>query len=496
VLRRTFLSASTSVLALRSIVEGKQAASASAVRGAAGTLRKDSQRLSKNFIRELRESLEGELVSPDDSNYEAARKVWNARVDARPALIAFCQNSIDVVKCVRSARDHGMKISIRGGGHGTNGASVQTASLTIDLSRMRRVNIDASVMLGRTEAGTLVRDFDQQSQSLRLATPTSMASGVSMGGLVMAGGIGRLARQYGLTIDNLLSAEIVTADGSLTTASPSLNPDLYWGIRGGAGNYGIAVNLEFLLHDHPRHLICARLTFQLVDASKVFEAVSILGQYLSDKQSLSLTIAAAADGSKYLELWGDFQSVVSANKVLNPIRKVIKPLQDSVAILSYLDVQKSDDVALRPGQIAFAKSAFLTRLSPLFVETLLTICQEFKWSTMLKIAVLHVGGAMSRIRTDETAFPFRDSNYLITIVALTENPAIGKAIEGWLQSAWDRLFPHCVGEYVGFVDRVSGQTEGGILFSTNYRRLVELKRTWDPDNTFQGSVNIGPAQPG
>jgi FAD/FMN-containing dehydrogenase len=462
--------------------------------------------LSAAEIKDLRASLRGQLLLAKDAGYDQARRLWNPMFDRRPALIARCAAPQDVVRAVTFARAHELLTAVRGGGHSLSGQSACDRGLMIDMSLMKSVEVDPQRRVGRAQGGVLLGELDRKMQAVGLATTLGTATDTGIAGLTLGGGMGRLMRKYGLSCDNLHSVEIVTAGGRLLHASASENPDLFWGLRGGGGNFGVVTAFEYRLHPLQDKILDGGLLYPYSQARSVFAAVGELGEQAPDDLLLSVELLnfppgaeqpgrVAAVGVAYLGNPSD------GERLLEPLKKRLgTPLADQIVAKSYLEAQGAQDAVARApvaapsavsGAPTYTKTGFLHSSSTELFDELARRFEALPGELDSVVLWAQIGGAVARVAPTETAFWTRRATHDLLIgggwADRTKDEANIKALRG----VWSGVERFTEGFYVntepGADDKRVRATYGG-----NYARLQQLKDKYDPINLFRMNANIRP----
>lgn len=448
-------------------------------------------------------SFQGDLFHRNSSSFEEVRKIWNGQITRRPGLIARCKGVADVVKAVRFARDHDLLVSVRGGGHAVAGHALSDGGLLIDLSAMNAVRVDPFGRTATVQGGSLWSDVDIEAQHFGLGFTGGIVSHTGVAGLTLGGGIGHLMRKYGLTIDSLLSCDVVTADGEFLVASEHQNPELFWGLRGGGGNFGIVTSFEFRLHEVGPTVLAGMLAYPMAEAPEVLryfrdfvadapDEVGIMGnlrlapalpaipQELHEQPIVAMVVCYTGD-------------LEEGERVLRPLREFKKPALDIIMPKPYLAHQTMFDAALPHGRHYYWKAWKLPSLSDAIIELVVEHASKItsKWST---VPLFTQGGAVSRIGEDETAYAGRWAAHDINIVAAWEpdDPEPERHIS-WVREFWSALEPHAAGMYVNFMSDESQQRVAAAYGPEKYARLVALKNRFDPTNFFRLNQNIEPS---
>jgi FAD/FMN-containing dehydrogenase len=452
-------------------------------------------------IDQLKTILRGELIQPSDAAYDAARKVHNGMIDRRPALIARCVDAADVMACVNFGRDTKQMVSIRGGGHNAGGLGVCDGGLVIDLSRMRGVRVDPAARAVRAEGGCVWGDVDHATHAFGMATPSGIISTTGVGGLTLGGGLGHLTRKCGLSIDNLLAVDMVLADGRFVTASAEENPDLYWAVRGGGGNFGVVTS--FLFRTHPVRTVYAGPTLWPLD--RAAEVLRIYRDFIVDAPEdingffAFLVVPAAPIFPEHLHgkamcgvVWCCTSSPDDADKAMKPMRSFGPPALDFVGLMPHPTLQSFFDPIYPPGLQWYWRADFVKEISDEAVA--LHVQHGSRMPTMHSTMHLYpISGAPHRVGRNDTAFSYRDSNWAQVIVGVDPNPANNPKIISWTREYWDALHPYSAGG--AYVNMMMDEGEDRIKASyrDNYDRLAAIKRKYDPANFFRVNQNIRPA---
>ena len=444
---------------------------------------------------------EGEVVVPGDPEYDRRRSVWNAMHDRRPALIARCTSAPDVVAAIAHGRAEQMEIAVRGGGHSMPGHSTCDDGIVIDLRRMNAVRVDPAARRATVQGGALLGELDRATQRHGLVVPAGVVSHTGVGGLTLGGGVGRLMRRFGLTIDSLLAAEVVTADGRVLSASEDENPDLFWGIRGGGGNFGVVTEFEFALHPLRDLLILA--TFHpLARAPEVLarghEAMAdgapdelLWTSFLRKAPPLPWVPSGLVGQPGVMSLieWSGEPS--QGRSCLESLHAELRPIAGSLEPVAFLRIQTLTDEIFAAGKRTYIKAGFAQELTDGLVATLCE-CGAEVGSEFSQIEVLALGGAIRSVAPDATAFPHRNATWLINLPATWEEPVNDAEEIAWVRRSYASLEPHLTGgKYVNFMgeDELSDSRDA---YGTTLRRLREVKRVYDPENVFRRNQNIPP----
>jgi FAD/FMN-containing dehydrogenase len=446
----------------------------------------------------------GVVDRPGDAGYDAARMVRNGLVDRHPALIAHCKGVADVVNAVNFARDRGMLLSIRGGGHNVAGNAVNDGGLVIDLSSMRAVHVDPSARTVRAEGGATWADVDRETQLFGLATPGGVVSSTGIGGLTLHGGLGHLRRTHGLSLDNLLSVDVVTADGELRRASMDENPDLFWAIRGAGSNFGVVTSMEFLLHPvGPELSLCAPF-YAMEDGQAVLRGWRDFTRQASDQVNSMAVLWSVPEFEHFPEeLWNRPIVILAAVYVgpveegagiMEPLRHLAEPIMDLSGPMPYTMLQTSFDPFFPAGRLYYWKSTYVDDLGDAAIDTLLEYAAS-RPSSKTDMVLWHLGGAISRVGIDATSFGRRDAPYLFTAESTWTDPADNNRNIGWAREALAAMQPFTRGglylNFPGFGEEKEAMLRSA--YGPNYDRLVVLKTQFDPGNLFRMNLNIRPS---
>ena len=443
----------------------------------------------------------GEVVLPDNPTYDAARVVWNGMIDRRPAIVARCRGVVDVIRAIRFAREQELPIAVRSGGHSVGGFSTCDDGIVIDLSLMGGVRVDPEQRTAQVNGGALLGELDREAQAFGLACPVGVVGHTGVAGLTLGGGMGRLQRRFGFTIDNLLSVGLVTADGELLRVSESEHPDLFWGMRGAGSNFGVVTSFEFRLHDLGPDVVQGAIAFP---ASRAHEVADRFREYLDtapDEASLSLAFVKATEDPPFPPgLTGEPVVIVGATHsgALDDARDVLRPLRnagplfDTFDVHPYLEVQALADEDMAWGKRFYMKGGFLAGLSEGFVELGL---ERAAVAPGLEcwVGLWAQGGAIARVSDDAMAFTGRDAPFWLGIEAAWDDPSLDEAHRDWGRSTMEELKPFtAAGHYVNDMVESGDDVVRGIYGAEKYERLVGLKRAYDPDNVFHLNQNIRP----
>jgi FAD/FMN-containing dehydrogenase len=444
-------------------------------------------------IAELSTRFSGVLLRPGESGYDNVRQVHNGMIDRRPALIAGCVGNADIVDAVNFARTHGLELAVRGGGHNVAGRAVCDGGLMLDMSLMKGIHVDPVRRTARAQGGVTWREFNRETQAHGLATTGGVISTTGIAGLTLGGGLGWLMAKYGLAMDNLLSAEIVTASGDILRASKDENADLFWGLRGGGGNFGAVSWLEYRLHPvgpvtsgliaHPFDRAGDVLKFFREITSGLPDDLTIFGGLLHAPEGAQIAVIIVCHCGRLAE----------AETVLQPIKKFGTPILDSIGPTSYEETNKMLDAGFPRGALNYWKSNFMSELSDQAIDTLISQFASCP-SPMSGLLLEHIHGAATRVGVSETAFPHRREGYNFLVVSEWLEPADNEQNIAWARESYDAMRPSfSAGRYVNYLGDDDGEEAVVAAYGPNYQRLRMLKAKYDPTNLFHLNQNIRPA---
>jgi FAD/FMN-containing dehydrogenase len=446
-------------------------------------------------------SLRGDLLTADSDAYDDVRVIWNAMIDRRPGAIVRCAGARDVVTAVDFARAHDLLVTVRGAGHNIAGNAVADGALLIDLSGMTSIHVDPVRATVRAEPGCTLGDLDHETQAFGLAVPTGINSTTGIAGLTLGGGFGWISRKYGMTIDSLISADVVTADGRLVRASETENADLFWGIRGGGGNFGIVTSFEFRAHPVGPEVLSGLIVHPFSDAMDVLQAWRDYTETAPDEVTVWMVgrkapplpfLPEEVHGTPVIILAAMYTGDMAAGEAaLAPLRAVGNPIADVISPHPFAGWQAAFDPLLTPGARNYWKSHNFSGITDDILQITIDAVANLP-GPQCEVFIAQLGGATSRVASDATAYPARDAQYLMNVHGRWDEPSEDEAGIGWSRQLFRDLEPHATGNvYVNFmpadeVDRITG------AYGSNYDRLVELKRKWDPSNMFRMNQNIRP----
>jgi FAD/FMN-containing dehydrogenase len=454
-------------------------------------------------IAELRTRFRGALLRPGEEGYEEARRVWNGAIDRRPALIARCAGADDVAEAVRFARERDLLVSVKGGGHAVAGHAVCDGGVMIDLSLMKAIRVDPARRTARAAGGVLWGELDRATQAAGLATTGGLISHTGIGGLTLGGGLGHLMRKHGLTVDNLLSVDLVTAAGEPLRVDAESEPELFWGLRGGGGNFGIATAFEYRLHPVGPLVLGGPVFWPLAEAPQVARTLREYAPEAPDELGLTMSMMLAPPlpflppeqiGKPVVALvlvWSD--DLADGERALAPLRRIGSPLADAVGVAPYAAIQSMLDAGAPHGRLYYWKAHRLHGLSDRVVD----VCLErmsAATSPFCQIQSWVMGGAASRVAADATAVGPRDVGYEVSFVTgWPPSDGDGERHRAWSRAGWEALRDESTGVYANFI---SDEGDAGVdaAYGDRLARLTALKDRWDPANFFRMNANIAPTE--
>jgi FAD/FMN-containing dehydrogenase len=451
----------------------------------------------------LRERVRGPVLTAGDPGYDEARSIWNALIDRRPALIVQCSGAADVVDAVNFAREQGLVLSIKAGGHNVAGNAVNDGGLVVDLSQMRGVHVDPETGTVRVQGGATWGDADRETQLFGLAVPGGVVSTTGVAGLTLHGGVGHLRRKHGLSIDNLLSVDIVTADGQFRRASATENEDLFWAVRGAGSNFGVVTSFEFQAHPVGPMVMVAAVFYPFAEAPKVLPAWrDFMATAPEELSSIAICWSVPPHEPFPPELHGTPVVVVAAaysgpveegERIVQPLRELAEPLVDASGPWPWLGLQSGFDAIFPPGELRYWKSRAVSELSEEVIGEIIELAGR-RPTPLTDIVIWHHGGAMSRVGETDTAYGGRDTEFLVTAEASWTDPAQNDEAIAWAREVWDAMEPYTTGavylNFPGLGEEKDDLARAG--YGENYDRLVALKTEYDPDNLFRMNINIPP----
>ena len=456
--------------------------------------------MTTELINTFKNSLHGKLVLPTDADYDIVRKVYNGMIDKHPAMIAQCIDAQDVITCVNFARENEVLLAVRGGGHNAGGLGICDDGLVIDLSLMKAIQVNNADKTVLVQGGCLLKELDNATHAVGMAVPSGIFGTTGVGGLTLGGGLGHMTRQYGLSIDNLLEAEVILADGSLVKASAKENPDLYWALRGGGGNFGVVVSFLFKLS--AAHTIYGGpMLWHLDDSEKMMkwyhEFITKAPENINGFFAF-LTVPPVAPFPEHLQMqkmcgivWCYTGDLDKAEEVFKPIRAVKTPALDFVGPMPLPALQTMFDGLYPPGLLWYWKADYVKELN----NEAIGLHAKYGSEMPTPLSSMHmypVNGFASRIGKNDTAWNYRDANYAVVIVGIDPDPVNKERIINWARDYWSALHPFSEnGAYINFM-MDEGEDRIKATYGDNYKKLTEIKAKYDPDNLFRVNQNIKP----
>jgi FAD binding domain/Berberine and berberine like len=458
-------------------------------------------RVDENELREFEGSFGGQLIRPADATYDDQRKIWNGSIDRRPALIARCAGVADVIAAVRFAREKGLLVALRSGGHSYPGLSVCDAGMVIDLGQMKGIRVDPEGRTARAQAGVLLGELDRETQAFGLAVPAGIVTHTGLAGLTLGGGIGWLDRKYGLTIDQLLSVDLVTPDGEFVKASETENPDLFWGVRGGGGNFGIVTEFEFRLNPVGPMVLAGPIVWAMEDSPEVLrfyrdwitEVPDELTTIVTYRRVLPSPFVPSELHGKQVVIVGCCYAgpVEEGEEVVRPLRSFGSPLLDMCEPKPFVAHQASLDPGFPRGWWYYIRSCNLAELNDEVVDTMAYHGLRIA-SPVTVFSIYHLGGAVARVGEDEAAFMGRDAGHTVNVIGITTTGEGFDPEREWARGLWSALEPHHQNVYVNFLMEEGQERIRQAYGAEKYDRLRAVKRRYDPDNFFRLNQNIPP----
>lgn len=448
--------------------------------------------LQASDIARLRQAIRGDLILPDDPSYDQARRVWNGMVDKRPAAVFHCAESSDVVTAVNFARSQGFLVAVRAGGHNVAGSSVCDGGVVIDVSRMKRIEVDPIRRVARAEAGLNLGEFDAATQVHGLATTMGVNADTGIAGLTLGGGFGKLGRKHGLSCDNLVAVEIVTADGRLLTANAAEYADLFWGIRGGGGNFGIVTTFEYKLHPVGPLLIAGSMLYRYEEARDAMRFYHAFSSGAPDELSLDAALVTAPSGERFFSISACYIGPLDeGQQIIQPLREYGTPVECQIAPVPYVQIQSAGDSLFPRGRRYYWKAQFMREIADQAIDAMLAAYMTAPRESLLVLQ--QVGGAISRVPMDETPYANRDALYDCFPISIWDNPSDDETHIRWARDLWDAMRPFSTGGV--YANNLGEEGIDRVLaaYGENYPRLAALKNKYDPTNLFRLNQNIKPA---
>jgi FAD/FMN-containing dehydrogenase len=447
--------------------------------------------LPRAAVEELRASLRGSLLLRGDTGYEAARRIWNGAFNRHPAAIIRCNSADDIVNAVQFARSHDVLVAVRGGGHSLPGHSVCEGGLMIDLAPMQGVHVNGPARTARVDPGVWLGTMDRELQKHGFIVPAGTVSHTGVAGLSLGGGTGRLARKFGLTIDNMAGVDLVTPDGKLRRVDAQQNPDLFWAIRGGGGNFGVVSSFEFHLNELGSNLVGGDLVYPMSQARAVLDFVADFSTRAPDELWMDPVLECDAQGNRHLLLnvchSGEARA---AEKDIEAFRRIGKPIRDTVGARPFVTLQSEHDDDSPRGRCYYTTGAGVTALEPALLDHAVRSIQE-PGAELGKISITQCGGAIARVPTSATAYASRNAAFSVVLRAAWEHAEHADARTAWQKETWKGFEPFARSIYANLN---LGEGDPRLLraYGPNMKRLVDLKTQYDPTNLFHLNPNVPP----
>ncbi|MGH7415408.1 MAG: FAD-binding oxidoreductase [Candidatus Rokuibacteriota bacterium] len=449
-------------------------------------------KLGDSALHDLRSTMRGQVLLSGDAGYHAARRIFNAMIDRRPAIIARCAGAADVVACVGFARTHHLNVSVRGGGHNVSGKAVGEGGLMIDLTPMKSIRVDPLRRTALAEPGLTLGELDRDCQRFGLATPTGIVSSTGIAGLTLGGGIGWLNGKHGLACDNLLSVDIVTADGTLLTANSTEHPDLFWAVRGAGANLGIVTSFEYRLHE-VGPVLGGAVAWPVTEATQVLRFYDEFARDCPDELSANAALASAEDGTPVVGVSVAWIGPLDVGeRLLKPLRSFGAPLVDGIGAMSYEDLQRGGDAAFPNGRRHYWKASFVHRLGPDAIDVLVRFAAT-RPSPHTMIGFQQMHGVSARVAQADTAFAHRHVQWDCLMMSQWDDPADDEPNIQWTRELHAAMEPYL--ERAVYVNNLGGDEPDRVraAYGANYARLAAIKAKYDPGNVFRGNQNVGGA---
>ncbi len=460
--------------------------------------------VNQELINHLRTRLIGPVLAPGDAGYDESRTVWNAMIDRRPAIVARCLGVNDVIQCVQFARETDLLLCIKGGGHNIAGLATVDGALMLDLSLMRGIWVDRERNIAHAQGGCLLGDVDRETQVHGLAAVLGFVSLTGIAGLTLGGGFGYLTRRFGWTTDNVSAMELVTADGKLVRASAEENPDLFWGLRGGGGNFGVVTSIDYELHQIGPEIFGGVVAWPFAEAPKVLELFRSFGEEAPRELSL-VSITRPAPPAPWLpkEWHGKLISAILAcytgdleegEKVVAPLKSFGKPIGDILVRRPYSQMQALLDATQPKGRRYYWKSEYLESVEPELCEKVIKNAEKIL-SPHSAVILFQIGGALNQLDEDHSPVGNRTARYVLNVAGAWEQAEADQQNIDWARSAWSDMKEFSTGgTYINFLTQDEGPERIEAALGKAIQRLTEIKTSWDPDNFFRTNRNIKPVK--
>lgn len=453
----------------------------------------------------LKSRLRGPVFTPGDTGYEDSRTVWNAMIDRRPALVVRCLGTGDVIECVRFARANDLLLCIKGGGHNIAGLATADGALMLDMSLMRGVWVDPRRRIAHAQAGCLLGDVDRETQLHGLATVLGFVSATGIAGLTLGGGFGYLTRRWGWTTDNVVGMDVVTADARSVRASAEENADLFWGLCGGGGNFGVVTGIDYALHPVGPEIVGGAVAWPATDAPSVLEFYRTFAEHAPPELTLVMLMRRAppapwlpqdVHGKPIVMVLACYSgNVAEGEKIVAPIKAFRHPVADVLVRRPYTQMQSLIDATQPKGRRYYWKSEYLPRIEPDLCRKLIAHAADIR-SPHSIVALFQIGGALNRIDAGRSATGNRDACYVVNLAGSWERPGDDTLNIAWAREAWSDITPFSTGgSYINFLTEDESPERIAAALGKSLDRLGEVKTAWDPQNVFRTNRNIPPAAP-
>jgi FAD/FMN-containing dehydrogenase len=442
----------------------------------------------------FRQNHRGTVLTAADPGYEEGRRVWNAMIDKRPALIARCRSAVDVVAAVNLGREHGLPIAIRGGAHNVAGRATCDAGIVLDLSDMKSIRVDPVARTARAEPGVRWAEFDRETQAFGLATTGGTVGDTGIAGLTLGGGFGWLGGRFGMTCDNLIGADVVLATGELVQAREGTNDDLLWALRGGGGNFGVVTSFEYTLHPVGPMIVGGLVMHPFARAANVLAFYRELMRQAPDELTAAAVLLTGPDGNKACGIAAAYSgSVDEGLKAVKPLKEFGPPVLDVIGPIPYVGLQSLLDQAMPPNVLNYWKAEFIREVSDDLIGVAVDAYSRVP-SPMSSILFFPIHGAASRVRPEATAYPHRTGIHM-GIYSLWSDRLQNAPNVAWVRKTWEEVQPYVPGGvYVNELGDDEGEDRVYLAYGGNYHRLARLKAAYDPHNLFHLNANVRPAE--
>ena len=459
--------------------------------------------LNKEALDGLRPRLKGLILLPSDAGYEDSRTIWNAMINKKPAFVVKCLGTADVIECVNFARQNDILLCIKGGGHNIAGLAIADGAMLLDMSLMRGVWVDKENKIAHAQAGCLLGDLDRETQLHGLAAVLGFISQTGIAGLTLGGGFGYLTRRWGWTADNLEGIDVVTAEGKLVRSSKDVNPDLFWGMRGGGGNFGVATGFDYKLYPVGPEIVGGIVAWPISEAGKVLELYRLQAESAPPELTLVAIIRPAPPAPWLPADWhGKMIAGILAcytgdpaegEKILAPIKSFGKPIGDVLIRRSYAQLQSMLDATQPDGRHNYWKSEYLSKIEPELCDNIIKHSQNVP-SPHSVLALFQLGGALNKLSDDHSPVGNRSARYVFNAIGSWENSGSDEVNVEWVRGAWNDVKKFSTGgTYINFLSEDEGQERVDEALGGATKRLAEIKKKWDPENMFRTNRNIKPA---